>query len=172
MKISIRNLAMTFTFVLFGGLSLQVSAATYYEELRDLFDQGRKPDITKVIDKVLTGRCFTRRAPNTPLGTVMYLSKQDGQEAGSLSQRRQQYQHVGIEHNRPTAFDNITKASLDRRIARSGVGPGYVNTSDERQLMLANLRGAYLFHVRQSDEYLVLFNSYTDSFCYYDFKEN
>ncbi len=172
MKFASRNLVMTVLFSVLAGSSQEVSAATYYEELRDLFEDGRKPDITKIIDKVLSGRCFSRLDPNRPLGAVMYLSQQDAQEAGSLSLRRQQFQWVGLDNDRPTAFDNMTKASLDRRVARLRGRPGYVNISDERQLMLANVNGSYIFHVRQTDDYLVKFNNYDNSFCYFEFKEN
>ncbi len=134
------------------------NAGTFFDELTDLYDQGSKPEITRMLNRVLTGRCFYHEKPNEPKALVVHTRLVTNRALGSLGQRIRRYEWFGLVNYSPEYYDGFDLHRLTEEIPRTRVSPNYhpINLSNQNEIILQSNNNPDVLSVRINENYLIL----------------
>ena len=85
------------------------SSATYFDQLKELYDAGKKPDIAKVVNKMWAGRCFRNSSPDAPINSGYVVRIADAGDVGPIAHDDQYEAKTFWDLNKPANyFDSFT----------------------------------------------------------------
>ena len=69
---------------------------SYYETLGDMFQSGAKPEVSKLIEVVWSGRCFKKTNPYKPISSAYHFRKKRNEHVGPLGDNVTFYEALSL----------------------------------------------------------------------------
>lgn len=143
---------------------------TYYETISDLFTQGSSPEISKIKDKLWSGRCFFANQPDVPANAAYYIKAAVSPDVGPIGNGKVSYEAATFWKKDAPANYYDTMTLKDAMTAQTGITFREVKISNGS--LSIKLNGTDSSILKASGDYLVEQvtgpdTAQKDIFCYY-----
>ena len=90
---------------------------SYYDTLGEMFQKGSKPEASKLMGVMWSGRCFKKSSPYKPVNGAYHFKKKRNQDVGPLGDSIVSYEASSIwrPSKAPNYFDDLTIAEAKFR---------------------------------------------------------
>ncbi len=127
MSLSAKTILMAIA--IFSGTIAQATEISY-DDLRNLFRNGTKPDNISLMNAFYPGRCFRSGNPDSPIGSALLMRQLSGESLASFEAL------IGFNENRTDIFDNMNYNAGHRALfyTRPAFVPNRINLASSTEL--------------------------------------
>lgn len=79
-----------------GSDNERMSQQSYYEILGEMYQNGSKPDASKLLNNLWSGRCFKKDFPYEPVNGAYHLRKKSDDEIGPIAGNSANYEAASV----------------------------------------------------------------------------